>query len=142
MSLTIRKFKGILPYFKGAEQMKNRQNKNRINLQVQFRHMPKSNSIRQWIEKQANHLKKFTEEDSHCKVVIDETHHWKKGGVFRVSIQLSVPGQRLYVASYEEESGSHEFLYSAVRMAFEEIERQLKKHRRRSYRRKLAEMAA
>ena len=121
----------------------NRQNSaTPVSLHVQFRHMPKSRSIRQLVRQQSNRLGKFDLRGARCEVVIDETHHWNRGGMFRVSVRLSVPGQRLYVASCEEESGSHEFLYTAVRTAFDEIERQLKKQRRRSYRRKAAELAA
>jgi len=122
--------------------MKHFENNLPIALQVQFRHMAKSQSIKHLVRQLADRLGKFDLQGGRCEVVIDEAHHWNKGGIFRVSVRLSVPATRLYVASCEEESGSHEFLYSAVRTAFGEIERQLKKQRRRNYRRKVAELAA
>ena len=115
---------------------------NPVALQVQFRHMPQSNSIKHLVRKQADRLEKFARAGSHCEVVVDEMHHWNKGGVFKVSIRYTIPGDRLYVAHAEEESGSHHFLYSAVRITFDEIERQLKKQRRRNYRRNPIEIAA
>ena len=118
------------------------ENRPPIALQVQFRHMAKSHSIKHLVRQLTNRLEKFDLEGSHCTVVIDEMNHWNKGGLFRVSVRLTIPGDRLYVAHAEEEGGSHEFLHSAVRIAFGEIERQLKKQRRRSYRRKVAELAA
>ncbi len=69
-------------------------------------------------------------------------NHWHKGGVFKVTLRLTVPGDRVYAAHAEEESGSHEFLYSAVRRVFDDIEVQLKKRRRKSSRRKGIDLAA
>jgi len=122
--------------------MKHFENNLPIALQVQFRHMAKSQSIKHLVRQLADRLGKFNLEGSRCTVVIDEMNHWNKGGLFRVSVRLAIPGNRLYVAHAEEEGGSHEFLHSAIRIAFGEIERQLKKQRRRNYRRRVAELAA
>jgi len=122
--------------------MQEKNNMNFVALQVQFRHMPQSSSIKHLVRKQAGCLEKFARAGSHCEVVVDEMNHWNKGGIFKVTIRYTIPGDRLYVAHAEEESGSHHFLYSAVRIAFDEIERQLKKRRRRNYRRKTIELAA
>jgi ribosome-associated translation inhibitor RaiA len=125
-----------------SDHMNHFENTMPVSLRVQFRHMPQSRPIKQLVRHLAGRLGKFDLQGARCEVVIDEEHHGSKGGIYRVSVRLSMPGKRLYVASCEEESGSHAFLHSAVRTAFGEIERQLKKHRRRSYRRKVAELAA
>ncbi|MDF7823846.1 HPF/RaiA family ribosome-associated protein [Pontiellaceae bacterium B12227] len=117
-------------------------NLNRITVNVQFRHMPKSRSIKQLVQAQAERLHRFDLPGGHCEVVIDEMHHFHKGGIFKVSLRLKVPGERLYVAHAEEVSGTHEFLYSAVRTVFDEVEVQLKKRRRKNIRRKGIELAA
>jgi ribosome-associated translation inhibitor RaiA len=104
--------------------------------------MPASSSIKQLVQQQAERLGRFALSGGYCEVVIDEMHHWNKGGVFKVSLRLTVPGDPLYVACAEEASGSHEFLYSAIRLVFDEVELQLKKRRKKNGRRKSVMLAA
>lgn len=111
-------------------------------LQVQFRHMPKSNAIKELVFQQADRLGRFDLAGAHCEVVIDAMHHRHKGNIFKVAIRLTVPGRRIFAAHAEEKSGSHDYLYAAVRLAFDEIERQLEKRRKRSQRRDAREIAA
>lgn len=105
-------------------------------MRIQFRHMPKSESIRQLVRQQADRLGRFELNRGHCEVVVDEMHHWNKGGIYRVSLHLKLPGEPVYVACAEEQTGSYEYLYGAVRRVFEEVELQLKKRRRRAVRRR------
>jgi len=122
--------------------MNNPVNSDPITVNIQFRHMPTSRAIKQLVQQQANHLNRFGLRGGHCEVVIDEMHHWHKGGVFKISLRLTVPGEPMYVACAEEESGSPDFLYSAIRMVFGEVGLQIKKHRKRSSRRKSVNIAA
>ena len=69
-------------------------------------------------------------------------NHRHKGGAFKVVLRLTVPGHPLVVASVEEESESHEFLYSAIRMVFGEVSLQLKKRRKKTCRHKAVKLAA
>ncbi len=111
-------------------------------VQVQFRHMSKSNAIKGLVRQQAERLRRFEPGNSHCEVVIDETNHRRRGTVYKVSIRYTVPGKRLFAAHAEEKSGSCEYLSSAVRLAFDEIERQLEKRRVRERRRESKALAA
>lgn len=113
-----------------------------VTMSVQFRHMPASRPIHQWVQKRAERLNRFHLSGGHCEAVIDKTQHWNKGGVLKVCVRFKVPGERLFVAIVEEEGTSYDFLYSAVRVAFDEIERQLKKQRTKNYRRRLTDVAA
>lgn len=115
---------------------------NPIAITIQFRHMPKSRAIKQLVQQQVNHLNRFDLRGGHCEVVIDKIHHWHKGGVFKASLRLTIPGEPLYVASAEEENGSYEFLYSAIRVVFDEVGLQIKKRRRRIGRHKPVHLAA
>jgi ribosome-associated translation inhibitor RaiA len=115
--------------------MKNHENIKRIPLQVQFRHMPKSEAIFSLVRQETAGLQKLVAPDSHCEVVIDETQRRHFGGVYEVRIRLTVPGDRVYAAHGSEQSGSHEFLYGAVRDAFNELRQQLKKNRKKKARR-------
>jgi len=111
-------------------------------LQVQFRHMPKSIEIKQLVRQQAERLRRFDLACSRCQVVIDEMHHRHRGNIFKVSIRLTVPAKRTFVAHAEEKSGTHDYLYIAVRLAFDEIERQLEKREKRMRRRGAKRIAA
>jgi ribosome-associated translation inhibitor RaiA len=113
-----------------------------IALQIQFRHMPKSHAIAQRVRQQVDRLRRLDVERAHCEVVIDETHHWHEGGEYKVTVRLTIPGEGQLVAHVSEESGTAEYLSSAVRVAFEDVERQLKKQRRKGARRSAAAVAA
>lgn len=109
---------------------------------VQFRHMPKSDAIESMVWQEAVALQRLAAPGSHCEVVIDETQRRHFGGVFEVRIRFTVPGDRVYASHGSEQSGSHEFLYSAVRYAFNEIHHQLRKNwKRKSRRQRLPDAA-
>jgi len=122
--------------------MNSKTDTNPATVNIQFRHMPKSRAIKQLVQQLMNRLSRFQLHSGHCEVVIDEMHHWHKGGVYKVSLRLTVPGEPLYVASAEEKSGSYEFLYSAIRRVFDEVGLQIKKRRRKIGRHKPVHLAA
>lgn len=115
--------------------MKGNGNTNRISVQVQFRHMPKSEAIISMVKQEAAGLQKPVAPGTHCEVVIDETQRRHYGGVYEVRVRLTIPGGRIYAAHGSEQSGSHEFLYAAVRDAFGELRHQLEKNRKKQSRR-------
>jgi ribosome-associated translation inhibitor RaiA len=98
--------------------------------QIQFRHMPKLQTMRQLV---MQHLQRFAR-CTRCDVVIDESRHGQSG-VYDISVRLSIPGERLYASHVSETSGSRDFVYGAVSAAFDDIKRQLVKKRGRHYRR-------
>lgn len=103
-------------------------------LRVRFHHMPRSLPIKELVRQQADRLRRFNLAESRCEVVIDRIHHKHKGVVFKVSIRLEVPDKRLFVAHAEEKIESVGNLQAAVRLAFDEIERQLAKREKRNQR--------
>ena len=115
---------------------------NALAIKVHFRHMPKSSSIKALARQQAERLRHFDLAGGHCEVTIDETHHRRKSGVYKVTLRLTVPGQRVFVAHAEEKSSSEEYLYASVLLAFDEIERQLEKREHRTRRRETRSLAA
>ena len=113
-----------------------------VPVQVKFRHMPKSWEIKDLVRQQAERLRQFNLSGAHCEVVVDEINHWRRGRVYQVTVCLKVPGRRHYAARAVEEGETHEYLHSAIRLAFDEVERQLKKQRRRWLRCRANELAA
>jgi ribosome-associated translation inhibitor RaiA len=98
---------------------------------VQFRHMPKSEAIESLVWQEAVALQRLSAPGAHSEVVIDETQRRNFGGVFEVRVRYTVPGDRVYAAQGSEQSGSHEYLYGAVRDAFDQIRHQLQKARKK-----------
>lgn len=105
-----------------------------IALDIQFRHMPKSNKLRRVAMHQVETLRRLTSCHSRCEVVFDQTHSAKQGNLYQVTIRLHVPGQPLYVTHHTEFGGSKELLFAALNDAFSEIRRQLRKYRTKNYR--------
>jgi ribosome-associated translation inhibitor RaiA/cold shock CspA family protein len=69
-----------------------------------------------------------------CRVVVECSHrHHHKGKLFRVLIDLTVPGSELAVSRDPEKNHAHEDPYVAIRDAFDAMERRLESfaHRRR-----------
>ncbi len=107
-----------------------------IPVEVQFRHMRESKRVLWLVEQMMERFEKYPLPGAKAHVVIDETHHRQKSGVFQVKVKLSVPGERLYVASSAEKTGMHDGVFSAIAAVFDSVEKQLvKRHGRRSRRR-------
>ena len=107
-----------------------------IPVEVQFRHMRESKRVQWLVEQMMEKFEKYPLPGARVHVVVDETHHREKTGVFQVKVRLSVPGERLYVARSAEKTGMHDGVFSAIADVFESIEKQLiKRHGRRTRRR-------
>ena len=115
---------------------------NPLNLNIQFRHMDSSTAMEQVIHDSTAKLLRFGAQRGSCEVVIDETHHWNKGGVFNVSVRLKIPGQKLLIATAQAENTSPDYLHAAIHTAFDDMERQLKKQRRKIRRHTAVPLAA
>jgi ribosomal subunit interface protein len=107
-----------------------------IPVDIQFRHMRESKRVIWLVDQMMEKFDKYPLSGAKIHVVIDETHHREKTGIFQVKVKLSVPGERLYIAQSSEQTGMHDGVYSAIADVFERIERQLvKRHGRRANRR-------
>lgn len=116
-----------------------------IPVEVQFRHMRESKRVQWLVEQMMERFEKYPLPGAKAHVVVDETHHREKTGIFQVKVRFSVPGERLYVAHSAEKTGMHDGVFTAIADVFDSIEKQLiKRHGRRSIRRmqKASEAAA
>lgn len=115
-------------YFNGPDTM--------IPVEVQFRHMRESKRVLSLVEQMMEKFEKYPLPGAKAHVVVDETHHREKKGVFQVKIKLFVPGEPLYVAHSLEQTGMNDGVFGAIADVFDSIERQLvKRHGRRSRKR-------
>lgn len=106
--------------------------------------MKESKRVQWLVEQMMEKFEKYPLPGAKAYVVVDETHHREKTGIFQVKVKLSVPGERLYVAHSTERTGMHDGVFNAIADVFDSIEKQLiKRHGRRSRRRtKAIEQAA
>ena len=101
-------------------------------LQVTFRHMETSDALLADIEQKAEKLDSFSGRIMSCRVVIEAPHqHHRKGKLFRVSIDLTVPGGEIVASRSADEHHAHEDVYVAVRDAFTAVQRRLEDRMRK-----------
>jgi len=125
-----------------------------IPLQITFRNMPPSQAIEDNIREKASKLESFYDRIMSCRVIVEAPHrHHRKGKVYEVRIDLTVPGgelvinrspKRLKAAKSAEapeirlieshepsKHGAHADVYVAIRDAFNAAGRKLQDHVRR-----------
>lgn len=101
-------------------------------IKITFRHMDSSAAIEAKIRERAAELEHFYDRITGCHVVVEaiQQRH-NQGNLYRVAIDLSVPGAELVANRAPGEHHAHEDAYVALRDAFDAIRRQLEDHARR-----------
>jgi ribosome-associated translation inhibitor RaiA len=100
-------------------------------LQITFRNMPTSQIFENRIRELARRFEKFSSHILHCAVVIQLPHQSsRKGDVFDVHINVTVPGSVIVVRRAHAEHASHIDPYVALRDAFVAMRRKLQDYER------------
>jgi len=121
-----------------------------IPVQITFRNMKPSEAVEARVREEVTKLETFYQGIMHCRVVVELPHkHHKKGDLYHVRIDMTVPGAELVVkrepslhaalrqVDSEEESKSyeahaaHKDVFVVIRDAFKEARRQLQDFARR-----------
>lgn len=101
-------------------------------LDISFRNMDHSPAVETRIREKVGKLSRLYNRIVGCTVVVEAPHrHQHKGKLYRVHIDISVPGKDLVVDRAKPLDHAHEDVYLAVRDAFKAAERQLEDHARR-----------
>jgi ribosome-associated translation inhibitor RaiA len=104
----------------------------KVPLQITFRSLPSSETLAERVRTRVDELDRLYGRLMHCHVTIELPHrHQHKGRLYRVRIELGVPGKELVVSSDAAEAHEHEDPYVAVRDAFDAARRQLEHFARR-----------
>jgi cold shock CspA family protein/ribosome-associated translation inhibitor RaiA len=104
----------------------------KIPLQITFRDMESTGALKTLIQDKAADLDKFCSDLMSCRVVIEAPHqHHRKGQLYRVRIDMTVPRQELVVGRSPDLHGAHEDLHVAIRDAFRAARRELQDYMRR-----------
>lgn len=102
-------------------------------LQVTFRHMESSPALEARIHERAEELERFFDRILSCHVVVECRHPRRhQGNLFRIRIDLKVPGREIIVGQDPAADHAHEDPYVALRDAFDAARRRLEDHARAS----------
>ena len=101
-------------------------------LQITFRGIPQSDSIKAAIEEKAKKLDQFYEKIMACRVMVEAPHsHHQHGRLYHIRIDITVPGGELVANRSPDKHQAHEDIYVAIRDAFDAAKRQLQSYNRR-----------
>lgn len=102
-----------------------------VPLQITFRGMKPSEALEANIREKADKLESLFDRIIGCNVIVEAPHrHKRKGKLYEVHIDLSVPGKVLVVAKKPGDVFAHEDVFVSVRDAFDAATRQLQDHAR------------
>lgn len=103
-----------------------------IPLEVTFHNMDRSDAVEANIREKADKLERYFDRIVGCRVVVEAPHkHGRKGKMFEVRIDVSVPGKEILVNRAGPKNRAHEDVYVAIRDAFAAAGRQLEDHARK-----------
>lgn len=97
-------------------------------LQIVFTDIPPSDAIEAAVREKVDKLAVYFDRITACRVTIDRVnaqHH--KGNVFRVQVELTVPGEQVAATRDRGLDHAHEDVYVAIRNSFDAARRQLKR---------------
>ena len=96
-------------------------------LQITFRHMDTSDAVAARIRERAEELERFFDRIGSCRVVVECRHPRRlQGNLFRVRVDLKVPGRNIVVGRDPAAHHAHEDVYVAIRDSFDTTRRLLK----------------
>jgi ribosome-associated translation inhibitor RaiA len=102
-----------------------------IPLQITFRDMPPSPALEARIREAAAKLDRHVELVTSCRVAVEAPpRHHQHGGIFRVRIDLTVPGREIVIGRSHADRAEHASAHVAVRDAFRAALRALEDHAR------------
>jgi ribosomal subunit interface protein len=100
--------------------------------QITFRGMGPSDAVEARVRQRAEELTRFYDRIVGCHVVVESGHHHhRRGRIFHVRVQLTIPNGDIVVNRDPSEHHAHEDVYVAIRDAFDAARRQLEDHVRR-----------
>ena len=103
----------------------------KLPLQITWRDFEPSPALEADIRSHVEKLEQFYDRITSCRVVVEAPHaHHHKGKLYRLHIDIKVPGREISVTRDPAEHHSHEDIYVALRDAFDAAKRQLQDHAR------------
>jgi ribosomal subunit interface protein len=103
-----------------------------IPLIITFRHMEPSEALEAKIREKMEHLEKFHEHITSCRITIDQEHkRQNQGKLFSVKLDITLPGNEILITRHPDQHHAHEDVYVALRDTFDSARRKLEDHVRK-----------
>ena len=100
-------------------------------LEIHFHQMDSSPAIEARIREKAADLERFSDRITSCRVTVEKEHRQHHtGNLFRVRLDIGVPGREIPVTRTGPKDHAHEDVYVAIRDAFNAAVRRLEDHAR------------
>ncbi|HQT77910.1 MAG TPA: HPF/RaiA family ribosome-associated protein [Rhodopila sp.] len=100
-------------------------------VRITFRNLPSSPAVEEQVRKRVEELERFFHRITACRVVIEEPHrHHQHGRLYRIHIELVVPGREIVIQRDPPAHQAHEDLPVAIHNAFDAARRQLQDYAR------------
>ena len=97
-----------------------------IDPQIRFRGMAPSPAVEAIVRERIDRLERFHDRITSCTVVIEAPHQTgRKGKIYHVHVDITVPGREIFAGREREENHAHEDVYVAIRDSFDAAQRQL-----------------
>ena len=97
-----------------------------IEPQIRFRGMEPSPSVEEVVRERIERLARFHDRITSCSVVIEAPHrHGRKGKLYQVHVDVTVPGAEIVTGKGEDLNHAHEDVYVAIRDSFDAAQRQI-----------------
>jgi ribosomal subunit interface protein len=110
-----------------------KENVMQLPLQISFRHMEASPALEARIRNRVEELERMFDRIVSCRVVVECRHpRQQQGNLFRVRVDLKVPGREIVVGRDPAAHHAHEDAHVAVRDAFDAARRLLEDHVRKA----------
>lgn len=101
-------------------------------LQIAFRGFESSAAVEERVREEVAKLEEFHTNIIGCRVVLETDHRRRrKGKLYNVRIDLTVPGAELIISRDPERDRGHEDIYVAIRDSFDALQRRLQDEVRR-----------
>ena len=92
-------------------------------VKIEFHGFPPSDAITDKLTRRVEHLNKLYPKIIDGRVVVELAHHHRKGQIFRVHVEMNVPGERLVISHEPGDEHTHFDVYVTIRDAFDAMER-------------------
>jgi ribosomal subunit interface protein len=95
-------------------------------IQITWRDIPQSDAVESVIREKADKLDKFFDKIISCRVLVESSHkRHHHGNLYRIRIELEVPGGQVVVTRDAGDKHAHEDIYVTLRDSFNAARRQL-----------------
>ena len=102
-----------------------------IPIEIFFHNTAKSDTVESMVRERAQKLERFADSIVSCRVTIDAPHkHHRQGKLFRVSVDIHLPGGHVVASRDPSEHHAHEDVAVAIRDAFHAARRRLQDYLR------------